>query len=120
MRKLTLTEDLFDSVEVDIEPKEDLVVDSPEEGEDIGIASIIIDAINDEWEAIYKYNDIIAQLNFSNKTDMVDVIKNIVAEENEHVGQLEALLEIISPNVKNIELGKEAVSDSVDEQEEVL
>ena len=67
--KLILNEDLFDDVdsfvvpEIEIEPIkiEDTNKETPE-GIDIGVSNLLINAINDEWETIAYYNDIIANL----------------------------------------------------------
>lgn len=103
-KKLSLNEGLFDV-------EDELSYESPEEGEDMGFASMLIDLISDEWEAIQGYNDAIAQAMSMGRDDMVEVFKDIVAEENVHVGQLEKLLEVISPNTSNIEYGKEEVEN---------
>ena len=50
--------------------------------------------------------------------DISDVIKDIVVEENVHIGQLQKALETISPNVNSIEDGsKEAEGQLTDTTE---
>lgn len=118
MGKLILNEDIFDSFIVpDVETEfviEDETPDPPEVGENTGISLLIIDAINDEWTTIAKYNSMVASF-----TDeyMCNVIKDIVAEENTHVGQLEKLLQTISPNVENIEKGELEADKQIEETE---
>ena len=121
--KLILNEDLFDDVdsfvvpEIEIEPIkiEDTNKETPE-GIDIGVSNLLINAINDEWETIAYYNDIIA--NLQNHEDMIPVIQDIVAEENKHVGQLQKILLQISPNVSNILQGEEEASQQMETNEE--
>ena len=107
MNKIILNEDIFDAFVVpDIEAEfviENETPNPPEIGYDTGLSVEIIDAINDEWNTIAKYNQLLANLK---DEDMVNVIKDIVAEENTHVGQLQKILETISPNVSNIEKGE--------------
>lgn len=103
-----LSEDWFDDVaEVEVldnieEPEEEFSKQGPDVGPDTGIAALLIDAINDEWATIDKYNSIITMMSEENKVDMMPVIQDITAEENTHVGQLQTLLQSISPNVENI------------------
>lgn len=118
--KLVLNEDLFDDVteiiipDAEIEPVK--VDDTNKEtpiGNDIGVSNLIINAINDEWQTIEYYNELIA--NLQNNPDMIPVIQDIVAEENTHVGQLQKMLLQISPNVSNILSGEEEASRQMDE-----
>lgn len=85
--------------------------EGPKEGSDTGVADLLITAINDEWEAIRKYNSLIATLRFESTSNsiyesFVDVISEISNEENKHVGQLQELLKQISPNVESISDGE--------------
>ena len=81
----------------------------PKPGTDTGIASMLIDAINDEWSTIDKYNSIIATLTSLNADEhMGDVVvfQDIIAEEHKHVGQIQELLKRISPNTTEIKKGE--------------
>jgi hypothetical protein len=92
------------------------VLPGPAEGSDTGVASVVINLINDEWEAIQGYNDAIATLRAeaSNNPfyeDAIKVLEEISAEENVHVGQLQEILKHVSPNAAEIQKGtKEAKS----------
>lgn len=101
--------------------KENLDPEHSEDGpkqEDTGIAQMLIDAINGEWDTIKLYNDILVNAESYGNSDIADVIRDIVAEENTHIGQLQKALEIISPNVSKIEDGaKEAESQLTNETE---
>ena len=90
--KLTLNEDLFDipfspilpDVIIGDDVLDNTVTTTPDPGVDIGISNLIINAINDEWEAISTYNDMLSNVDAS----MIPVLQDIIAEENKHVGQL--------------------------------
>lgn len=85
---------------------------------DTGVAQLLIDAINGEWDTIKLYNDIVTNLEEYGYKDISDVIKDIVIEENIHIGQLQKALETISPNVSSIEDGvKEAEGQLTDTTE---
>ena len=84
----------------------------PEAGESTGIADTLIALINDEWEAIRGYNNFVDMIKgvmenvpVENVDKMLPVIEDIVNEENKHVGQLQELLKLISPNATSIESG---------------
>lgn len=88
------------------------VLPGPSEGPDTGVAAELITLINDEWEAIQGYNNAIATLraNMSSNpfyADAIRVLEEISAEENVHVGQLQEVLQRISPNAKQIQKGTE-------------
>lgn len=114
MKKLVLNEDLFDDVvdiivpdvetDFSVQEIESNITETPDLGNDLGVSNAIIDAINDEWEAISKYNNLLA--NLTNNPEMIPIIQDIIAEENTHVGQLQQILLQISPNVQNIEKGE--------------
>ena len=73
--------------------------------EDNGIAALLIDAINGEWDTIKLYNDIIVAAESYGYPDIADVIRDINKEENLHVGQLQTALETISPVTSAIDEG---------------
>lgn len=95
---MLLNEDIFDTVEtMESEP------DSSN-----GVADLLINAINDEWEAISTYNSLISTLvDLGGYDKMIDVINDIAKEENKHVGQLQECLKEVSANTEEIEDGAE-------------
>lgn len=104
--------DEFDDDFVDYESEHDIdnVPPGPAEGSDTGVASELIALINDEWEAIQGYNNAIATLraeiaNNPFYEEAVNVLEEISAEENRHVGQLQEVLRRISPNASEIKKG---------------
>lgn len=91
-----------------------LIPKGPEAGESTGIADTLIALINDEWEAIRGYNNFVDMIKgimdnipVENVDKMLPVIADIVNEENKHVGQLQELLKLISPNASSIEQGSQ-------------
>lgn len=93
----------------------DVVPEPAKDGEDTIVANFVIAAISDEWEAIDGYNELLSVLTQYNQPDLISTIKDIVAEEMTHVGQLEKCLETISPNVSEIESGKEEAEQEIQE-----
>lgn len=88
----------------------DNVLPGPAEGTDTGVAGELIALINDEWEAIQGYNNAIATLRSviaENPVyeDAIRVLEEIAAEENVHVGQLQEVLQRVSPNAAEINKG---------------
>ena len=122
--KRKLDEDLFDDIEIQVpiaEPDPTITIDSdmveggPADGPDTGLAELIIDNINDEWEAIRGYNTLKA--NVGSHTEFIPIIEDIAAEENNHVGMLQKMLEQISPNVQNIGGGEVEAADELEEED---
>lgn len=123
-KKSFLTDSLHEDLEDGpIEVKEDAVEEServPQTGEEVGLSNMIIQEINGEWETIQHYNDLIALMRAHGYDDMVDVISDIVAEENTHIGQLQKCLQVISPNVSKIEAGETEAIEQLSSGEECL
>lgn len=129
--KISLTEGIFEPlmVEDEIEEEPEIVTaeikadpivvppNPPEVGQDMGIAGILSILIKSEWDAIDDYNSAIATLSeMENTEDIINVFKDIVAEEHVHVGQLQKSLETISPNAAEIKRGEEEATEQLDEQ----
>ena len=86
--------------------------ETPVTSEANGIAKLILDAINNETDIIKMYNDLLAN---TDDEDIIQIIQNIAAEENNHVGMLQKALEIVSPNASNIEDGADEAEDMINE-----
>lgn len=115
-----LTEDLNqETVKEDVsQPNEETNSENGPKTKDTGVAQLLIDAINGEWDTIKLYNDIVVNLEEYGYKDIADVIRDIVVEENVHIGQLQKALETLSPNVSSIEDGsKEAESQLINKVE---
>jgi len=90
-------------------------VSGPELGKDTGIAMQLNALIRDEWEAIDGYTSTIATIGNDPKyADIVKVLQSISNEEHAHVGELQEVLKTISPNVSEIESGKQEAQDTID------
>lgn len=93
-----------------LEEDTDTTDNSSENGpkaKDTGVAQMLIDAINGEWDTIKLYNDIMVNLEAYGYSDMANIIRDINNEENTHIGQLQTALETISPNANSIESGSQ-------------
>lgn len=71
--------------------------------EDKSVVGILSALIQDEWEAVTGYENAINDINNSGEIDeklkeeIFSEIKDIVGEENIHVGQLQKLIDKINP-----------------------
>ena len=108
---------ITEDVDKDVRP-------SPESGAATGIAGMLIDAINDEWETINRYNSMISTIrgmledidNIEGITagdlqDTAEIIEDINNEENNHVGMLQSALALYSENVETIKDGEKEADD---------
>lgn len=115
--------DINEDIENPFVVKEDAIEEServPQTENEVGLSNLIIQEINGEWETIQHYNDLIALMRAQGYDDMVDVISDIVAEENTHIGQLQKCLQVISPNVSKIEAGETEAIEQLSSGEECL
>jgi rubrerythrin len=87
----------------------------PPMGPEAGISSLLIDAINDEWSTIDKYNGLVITARNEGFEDIARILEEINTEENKHVGQLQELLKTISPNTDAISDGEEEAEDYIDD-----
>ena len=136
MSKLILNEDLFEPIEdvvsveipsanAEIGVVEEETPSGPATGAETGIANQLIEMINGEWNTIADYNNLITMLTQYGFEEFIPVIEDINNEENLHVGQLQALLQKISPNTGSIEQGEleassEQMNESLNEQYEQI
>lgn len=118
--KIVLSEDLAvdENEEVKVEDNEvtDKLLDN-------AIANIINKLIIDEFEAIDGYNSAISTvITEMPDSPIIDVLNDIIAEENVHVGQLQRALLLVSTHAQDIakgtEEGKEQIADGEKEEEE--
>lgn len=85
----------------------------PAPGKDTGAANTISALIQDEWQAIDGYNKAIENLTNLDMENIVEVLKDIVAEENIHVGQLQAALQTIATNAGEIATGEKEAAEQL-------
>lgn len=109
-----------DEKDVIIEDVEDTPPAPALPGKDSGIANILIALIQSEWTAIDDYNNAIASLAAYNEDEMINVLEDIIAEENVHVGQLQKVLDTIAPNTKNIDEGTKEAEQQLNEPSEII
>ena len=103
--KIVLSEDLAvdENEEVKVEDNEvtDKLLDN-------AIANIINKLIIDEFEAIDGYNSAISTvITEMPDSPIIDVLNDIIAEENVHVGQLQRALLLVSTHAQDIAKGTE-------------
>ena len=104
------------------------VPEMPETNCKMIISNLINPLIQDELQAIDGYNSAVATIRGiiedSTHDDSIDyegiiaVISEITNEENIHIGQLEKLLEMVSPNAESIDDGKEEAEEQLAETED--
>lgn len=102
--KNTYDDDLY------IDDVDALFAEGPAPGSDTGVAEMLMSAIKEEFTTIQTYNSMISTMlaeNVSEYTSIIALIREIIVEENKHVGQLEEALKLISPNAENIDKGAE-------------
>lgn len=104
----------FDAYKVSDEAIKAASTDTPTNSLEAGIADALNKLIIDEWEAIAGYNDVINMLKAENRDESeIAVLSDIVAEENVHVGQLQKLMEIVSPNASQIKVGEQEAEEQL-------
>lgn len=82
-----------------------------------GISTLLIDALNKKWDSISNFNSIAVNLKESGYDDMIDVIDGIINDENNHVGQLQKLIEILNPASAEIEVGRGEAEETLEDSD---
>lgn len=118
--KIVLSEDLAVDGNEEVKVEDNEVTDKLL---DNAIANIINKLIIDEFEAIDGYNSAISTvITEMPDSPIIDVLNDIIAEENVHVGQLQRALLLVSTHAQDIakgtEEGKEQIADGEKEEEE--
>lgn len=89
---------------------------SPEQEKEYGLTTLINALIKDELEAIDGYNSAIVTLEAENKGEFTDVIRDIIGEENTHIGQLQAILKELNPSTTaDIDEGQKEGQEQIDQ-----
>lgn len=122
---MILNEDLFD-IPAEVVISDDISLTSqniepqaPDSVEDNGLSNLIITEINGEWDTIKNYNQLLISLKQFGHEEFNDVIQDIIREENKHIGQLQTILERISPNVSEIDSGEMEAEEQLPDTTEV-
>ena len=94
--------------------KEDL---SQEEQQEYGLNTLINELIKSEYDAIDEYNSAIVTLEAENQGEYTDVIRSIIEDERHHIGNLQEIMNRITPGTEQeFEKGKEEAIDTLDEE----
>lgn len=72
---------------------------------DHGMSSLINNLIISEYDAIDMYNSAIASAETEQQFDIIPVLKDIITEEQTHVGQLQTLAKLFDPSADEVEKG---------------
>lgn len=89
----------------------------PQEGPEAGLAQLLIDAINGEWETVNQYNSLLIMAKAEGFEEFIPVLEDINTEENKHIGQLQELLKKVSPNAEAIDSGAEEAQEQFDDDD---
>ena len=85
--------------------------------QETGLAQVLSDLIQDELQAIDGYNSAIATFDAENQGQFRQVFEDIIKEENNHIGQLQKVLDEIKPQtIPEIDKGQEEAEEQIAEQ----
>ena len=90
-------------------------IPGPALGPEAGFTTMLIEAINGEWDTVNLYNSIAANAREAGFEDIAKVLDEINTEENKHIGQLQELLKTISPNAAAIPDGEQEAKEIIDD-----
>ena len=106
-----------------VEHSEEDFVDKAEESDQIeanvGIAGLLSNLIQGEWQTINDYNVAIKNAREEGLDDVADIMANIVKDENTHVGNLETAMKLVTNEAKHIEDGEKEAEEIIDGNEEL-
>lgn len=86
----------------------------------VGVIDILIDAINKKYDYIRDLNSLNVTIADENFEDMIPVIDSIIDDENNHIGKLQQLVDLLSDSDENIEEGKQDVIEIIDNSDEFV
>lgn len=79
-----------------------------------GLENLLNDLINDENEAINGYNSAIVNFELEGKSDLTSVFRDIIKDEQNHIGNLQKVLNEINPStIANLEQGQQEAADTL-------
>ena len=87
----------------------------PPVGPEAGLTTLLIDAINGEWETINMYNTLAINAREEGYEEIASIIDDLNTEENKHVGQLQQALKLLSPNTSAIADGEQEAVEQIDD-----
>ena len=68
-----------------------------------------------EYDAIDQYNSAMATAEAEGNIEIIPILKDIIAEEHTHVGQLQAAAKLFDQSVDNIDKGEEEAIDQLEQ-----
>ena len=86
----------------------------------LAISGILMDAINKKYDSISDLNSIKVNISDEGYDDMNPVIDTIIEEENNHIGKLQQLVDLLSGGEEEIAEGKEETIDMIDNSDEFM
>ena len=79
-----------------------------------GLETVLNDLINDENEAINGYNSAIVNFEVEGRGDLTQVFRDIIKDEQNHIGNLQKVLNEINPDtLKNIQDGQKEAEETL-------
>ena len=100
MKIIKLNENISD-VKLNIEPIES-VEQGPVTEYDTEISTLLIGLINSKWNFVSELNNHLISLKDKNNEEVSNTIADIRNDEIKHIGELQNILKLYSPNVANI------------------
>lgn len=79
------------------------------------VADMIISTINGKYEHIRELNSIVTTLEECKRDEFVPILKDMLEQEHNMIGQLQEIVKVVSPEAEEVEVGKEEVEDSLNE-----
>ena len=113
--QLNLNESLEEDIEDVVITDNSLTLEEPTKDQiNLGYSNLISSLIKSEYDAIEDYNSAISTIKAEGADEyMVEVLKDILDEENIHVGQLQKLLQQVSESAENISKGEEEAEEQI-------
>ena len=91
---------------------------TPNEEKNIGLATLINGLIEDEIQAVDGYKSAIVTFETEGRGEFTDVFRDIMDEENRHIGQLQEVLNVLSPGTQeNIDDGQTEAQGQISGEE---
>ena len=83
----------------------------------IGITDILIDAINKKYDNVRDLNSLNVNLTEEDYEEIIPVIDSIIEDDNNSIGKLQQLIDLLSSSGSDIEEGKQETIDIIDNNE---
>lgn len=85
----------------------------PENGTEAGLSDIIISSINKKWDSVRDLSSILMMFKDTGYEEYTPIIEEILEEENNHIGKLQHIVELLSPVTTNIDDGKQEAEEII-------